>query len=412
MSLLDELSREESWAAFREYKSRHSHLTNREFEALDAFIAERRYLAVTDRLGEPDHGFSLPERRVINKSGTAKKRVVYSFPEDETRVLKLLTFLLFKYDGLLSPSCFSFRRQLTAKDAIGRLTALPEPGQYFTLKMDLHDYFNSMPVEGLCRVLREVITDDPPLLSFLTDLLRVGRSLSEGQVIEEARGAMAGVPLSAFFANLYLLSLDREMDALGVPYLRYSDDILVFARTAEERQALRDRIEAHIAAKGLSFNLDKLALTAPGEPWEFLGFAYREGRIDLSRVTAEKLKGKLRRKCRALYRWRVRKGVDFERAAEVVIRIFNRKFYDLEEAGEFTWSRWFFPVLTTDEGLKEIDRYFEQELRYLYSGRHYKGNYAVSYEQLKALGFRSLVHEYYRYKAAPPDSPAEQSQKP
>ncbi len=37
-------------------------------------------------------------------------------------------------------------------------------------------------------------------------------------------------------------------------------------------------------------------------------------------------------------------------------------------------------------------------LRYLNSGRHNKGNYKVTYDRLKKLGYTPLVAEYYRWK--------------
>lgn len=399
MSLLNLLSSEETWKEFREYKSLHSHMSNREFDELDTFISEKRYLSITDRLDCPGHGFSLPQKHIINKSGTQKKRTVYTFPPDETLVLKLLTWLLFKYDGCLSSSCCSFRRSITVKDTVFRIMQIPDLEKKYTLKMDIHNYFNSMPVEKLKDVLREIITDDEPLLRFLCDLLSVNRAVFSGVTVEEERGAMAGVPLSAFLANVYLLSLDREFDSLGVPYFRYSDDLIVFAGSDVERRKLKELIGRRIAEKGLEPNPDKTAETDPGQPWEFLGFEYRDGRLDLSHVTLNKMKAKIRRKCRALYRWRIKKNVDFDRAAGVVIRVFNRKFYDVDNEYDFTWSRWFFPVLTTDRGLHTLDEYFVNELRYIYTGRHCKGNYAVTYERLKRLGYRSLVNEYYRFKA-------------
>ena len=67
----------------------------------------------------------------------------------------------------------------------------------------------------------------------------------------------------------------------------------------------------------------------------------------------------------------------------------------LEESA-FTWSRWFFPNLTLDDGLREIDAYLQEYVRYAVTGRHYKGNYRIRYEQLKDWGYRSLVHEFYR----------------
>ena len=383
---------------FREYKSRHSHMSNKEFELLDAYIGEKRYRNITDHIFDSDHGFTYPEKRLINKSGTKKKRVVYTFSEDETWVLKLLTWLLYRYDGCLSGSCFSFRRNLTVKDAILRVLQLPKLSEKYSLKLDIHNYFNSMPVEGMKQVLSEIITDDEPLLDFLKDFFSVGKAIWEGTVVEEDRGAMAGVPLSAFMANIYLLSLDREFEKLNIPYFRYSDDIIVFTETEEEQEKCRRLIEQRIHEKGLEMNPDKLVETNPGEPWEFLGFEYQNGQIDLSKVTIMKMKAKIKRKCRALYRWRLKKNMDFDHAAKVVIKVFNRKFYDDNEEYDFTWSRWFFPVLTSDKGLHILDEYFVSELRFIYSGRHYKGNYAVTYEHLKELGYRSLVNEYYRYK--------------
>lgn len=398
MSLLDLLSKEETWKEFREYKSLHSHMSNKEFERLDEYISNRRYLTITEQFESPGHGFSLPNRREINKSGTRKKRVIYSFSEEETYVLKLLTWLLYKYDGCLCDCCFSFRRNLTVKDALYKVLEIPELDECYSLKMDIHNYFNSMPVEGMKRVLFEVITDDDSLLSFLCDLLSVNRAVVDGEEVEECRGAMAGVPISAFLANLYLLSLDREMEELGVSYFRYSDDIIVFTKSRDQLEECRTLIEKRIAEKGLEMNPDKLSFTNPGEPWEFLGFEYCKGKIDLSSVTITKMKAKIKRKCRSLYRWKIKKGVDYDKAAKVVIRVFNRKYFDVDEEQDFTWSRWFFPVLTTDKGLRVLDEYLVSELRYIYSGRHYKGNYAVSYEHLKELGFRSLVNEYYKYR--------------
>ena len=81
-----------------------------------------------------------------------------------------------------------------------------------------------------------------------------------------------------------------------------------------------------------------------------------------------------------------------------MIRSFDQKFYDLTGRNDFTWIRFYFPVITSDKGLEEIDRYMLEYLRYLYSGRHYKGNYAIRYEMLKKLGYTPLKAEYYKWK--------------
>ena len=120
-------------------------------------------------------------------------------------------------------------------------------------------------------------------------------------------------------------------------------------------------------------------------------------------MTVKKTKAKIRRKAEALRRWQRKKGLSGEKAAIGLIRAMNQKFYGrrdpeaegLEESA-FTWSRWFFPNLTLDDGLREIDAYLQEYIRYAVTGRHYKGNYRIRYEQLKDWGYRSLVHEFYR----------------
>ena len=415
---MDDLARPAEWARFRESKAHNGQLSRAELQELDDFIAAAGYGPVVacmraDVAGAGGSGsagaagaggsvrgelaFGYPKRMVVNKSGTRKKRVVYSYDATQTWVLKVLAFLLYRYDGKLSDACYSFRRQLSAKTAWERIMALPDAGRMWVLKADIHDYFNSMPVERLMETLGDFVDDDPELLAFLR-ALHLDECCWEGdELVVARRGAMAGVPTSAFMANIYLDDVDRNFLEQGVPYFRYSDDILIFARSESELLRLRDELEAAVGEHGLEMNPAKTAVFAPGEAWDFLGFRYVDGRIDLSRATVRKMKDRIKRKAHALYRWRMSKGVDFERTARVMIRVFDRKIYDFSGTREFTWARWFFPVLSCSDGLHEIDECMVEHLRYLSSGRYYKGNYRVGYEQLKALGYTSLVHEYYRY---------------
>ena len=398
MSILEELNDDSVWEAFLQYKLDKRHLSEKEQKKWQAFVEKKQYRDVTALLMKPDFTFDYPQKISINKSGTGKKRIVYSYNETESMVLKAMAFLLYRYDSKLSPACYSFRRNSSAREAISAIRAIPHLQNKYCLKADISNYFNSIPSDRLVAVLRQIITDDVPLTDFLERLLLADASYENGQLITEQRGAMAGTPISPFFANIYLLSLDNLFTEKGIPYFRYSDDILIFADSLEELTAHKDLLETHIAQKGLQLNPDKITVTSPGEPWEFLGFCYIDGNMELSRITKEKMKAKIRRRAHYLYRRRVRKNMTFEQAALSMINTFNRKFYDVKEENAFTWSRWFFPVLTSSDGLKELDAYLLSYIRYLYSGRHYKGNYRISYEQIKDLGFRSLVHEYYQFK--------------
>ena len=97
MSLIDDISDPICWAKFYDYKTSLS-CTKKFSGTLRTYIDDRRYVDVARRIreGEP---FPLPSRRVISKMSSQKKRTVYTYPEDENIVLKLLTHLMLrKYD--------------------------------------------------------------------------------------------------------------------------------------------------------------------------------------------------------------------------------------------------------------------------------------------------------------------------
>ena len=81
-----------------------------------------------------------------------------------------------------------------------------------------------------------------------------------------------------------------------------------------------------------------------------------------------------------------------------MLRVFNNKFFREENTKDLSWSKWYFPVLTTHDTLKEIDNYLLQYIRYLDSGRFTKKNYNIKYDYLKSLGYHSLVNEFYKTK--------------
>ena len=397
MSLLDELSRPDVWERFYEYKAGLA-CPKQFLKELRDFIDRRAYAPVCEAIRRGDR-FPLPEKAVVSKTASQKKRVVYCYPSDENTVLKLLTWLLLRrFDGIFADNLYSFRPGRAAKDAVRRLRSTPELRELFAYKADISNYFNSVPVDRLLPMLEEVTRDDPALFQFLRALLTEPEALDRGQRVAEQKGVMAGTPLSAFYANLYLRELDLHFEALGVPYARYSDDIIVFAPTREEAERRAACVRAFLADAGLSLNPDKEAFSSPEEGWTYLGFYYRDGVIDLAPVSLTKMKQKMRRKTRALERWRKRNGLEGEKAAAAFIRVFNRKLFENPADNDLTWAYWYFPVLTTTDGLHEIDRYAQDCVRYLLTGTRTKARYNARYGDLKRMGYRSLVHEYYAFR--------------
>ena len=393
--IIGQLGDQAVWEEFLSHRLVKRRFTWRTFEDADDFVAEERYLPVAETLMRGE-SLGIPSCKRINKMGTGKKRTVYSFPPDETRVLKLISYLLYRYDDRFSPNCYSFRHGLRACDAIFALRRQLKGQSVWAYKLDIHDYFNSVSIPILLPILSDLLADDPPLYAFFERMLTDDRAVLDGREVRGPRGIMAGTPTAPFLADVYLMEVDRYFADAGVVYARYSDDIILFAPDRGTLEAHKATLLGFLEKYRLEINPDKERIYAPDEPFEFLGFQCLGPFIDISEAARTKMKGKIRRAARALVRWRVRKEKSPEMAVKGFIRTFNGKFYEGDDPDALSWSRWFFPVINRTEGLREIDRYFQQYARYIATGRHGKANFRVRYADLKALGYRSLVHEFYR----------------
>ena len=396
--MLEKLCQEEVWLEFLDYKCANALLDPVEREALTDFIENRAYLPLAGRIMEESFTFGIPERRELNKLGSSRKRVVYIFSHEENMILKLLSYLLYHYDDRLAPNCYAFRRKTGVRRAFTDLARDPAIASLWCYKTDISNYFNSIDPLILSDILCRVVDDDPPLLRLLLSLISDDRALWKGQVIRESRGVMAGTPTSPFLANLYLAEVDFHFARQQVRYARYSDDIILFDsdRLLGEHQAV---LKQFFDQYRLAINERKEQVIEPGHAWCFLGFQYRQGEIDIAPATVNKLMGRIRRSSRSLRRWMLRKEAEPQRALKAFNRKFNTKFYS-RSGRDLCWSRWFFPLLTTDASLRRIDAYMQQYQRYLVTGKHNKANLAkVPYEMLKQCGYRPLVSAYYKKSA-------------
>ncbi len=407
-TIFEKASLHESWQDFLDYKLEKQHLSSYEERQLRQFIDTRGYLSLCGSWAKGLFPSRLPIRKSVNKSGTCKKRIVYTFEGEDSLLLKLIAFELFDYDKLFSTNCYAFRQGHGVRQAILRLRTYPLLDNKYCLKVDISNYFNSIDIDILLEKLSFLRKQDDMVYLLFEKILREDRVLEEERIIYDRHGAMAGTPMSPFFANVYLSDTDWFFHNKQIPYFRYSDDILLIADSYEQLTQRQALLYQRLDKLGLSLNPDKVHISKPGDPIEFLGFCYHKGDIDLSRNTIRKIKQKIKRKADALRRWQRKKELSPEKAAIGLIHAMNRKFYGYsskeskgcksEGTPEFTWNRWFFPNLTVDTGLREIDSYLQEYIRYAVTGRHYKGNFRIRYETLKEWGYRSLVHEYYSYK--------------
>jgi hypothetical protein len=336
-----------------------------------------------------------PHRRLLNKAD-GRKKVVFTFEGADELLLKALNRVLQSTTAMNhSRLCHSFqpgRGPRTAYRDIRRIRGL---NALHCLHLDVRDFFNSIPVESVLGSLPTTITEDEPLHRLLVDVLRDPRVLSGDEVIVDThKGVMAGTPLAPVLSNLYLRPLDDVFEQAAVPFLRYADDMIVFG-TEQEVQLRGAEIEEQLAMLGLELNPRKTKLSAPGEPWEFLGLRYHAGSLDLAANSVAKLRRRVRRIAR-----RARSRQDPALAA---VRRLDRRLYGIGgRSTDFTWASWFFPLLTVDATLHRLDRLIQEQLRFAVTGAHSRRNFKeVPYDSLRGVGYLPLVSAYRAYRRSP-----------
>ena len=384
------------WIEFLNSRLETNYDTLKEKEVLKEFIENKKYKEITTKLKDNNYIFSIPRKKEINKNHTNKKRVVYSYKFNEMVVLKYIAYNLYKYDYLFQSNLYSFRKKISVKQALDKLSKKRNLKNMYGYKVDIKNYFNSVDISILINNLKKDI-EDQDLLNIIVSILTNKKVSLNNNIIEEDKGIMAGIPLSAFLANYFIKDIDEYFKKEKILYLRYSDDIIIFTNTKEEQIKYSNKLKELLLSFNLTINPDKENYYEPHDIWEFLGFSYQDNKIDLSANSLHKIKGKIRRSARSIRRWMLRKNVEETKALRVMIRKFNTKFYSSKNS-ELSWKYWYFPVINTSETLKVVDDYLQQYIRYIHTGKHNKKNYKiVPYSKLKRLGYKSLVHEYYLF---------------
>ena len=396
-SVFEKLKCEKYWNDFLTYKIEKNVISDKEKEYYKDYIENKKYRIIVDKITNSNYLFSYPTKMKISKMGKSKKRIVYCFNEDETMVLKMISFLLYDYDYFFNDNLYSFRKENGVKKAIYDITKDKKISNLYGYKIDIENYFNSVPVDILLPNLKRDL-DDKDLYDLFSQLLLNNYVIYNNTVIEENKGIMAGVPISSFLANYYLREMDAYFFNNNIIYERYSDDIIIFAESKNLLYDYRNTLLGFLSKYKLTVNVDKEKFYEPQEKIEFLGFSYENGIIDLSDNTIKKIKGKIRRSARGIRRWKLKHDVEDKFALLAMTKKYNKKFFGRDD-NNLSWKYWFFPTINTTKSLKEIDQYMQENLRYIVTGKHNKKNFSkVPYNLLKSCNYKTLVHEYYRNK--------------
>jgi hypothetical protein len=239
--------------------------------------AEKARLQAELRVGSFRFGL---QERVTRESGEE----IDLWSARDALVLKALAGVL----GELLPisrRCVHVKGHGGAKAAVRRVVR-QLPSAQFVFKTDVASYYASIDHVRLLDRLAAVLPDRG-VLNLVGQMC--GRVAERGGLFfEHRRGIPLGCPLSPLLGASFLDELDQRLEATGLFFVRYMDDVIVLAPTRHKLRRAVKVVNETFDELGLAKHPDKTFIGRVERGFDFLGYHLAPGRLTLARATVER----------------------------------------------------------------------------------------------------------------------------
>ncbi len=134
-------------------------------------------------------------------------------------------------EPMFLPHSFAYQEGKGILDAAMLVRDYVSRGKRFLCELDIKDYFGSIDLGRLHKILRGLLDPDVTSLIWVFLTREIER---EGKIERISRGLLQGSSISPALANLYLHGFDQELDEIGASWMRLSDNIYVCCETSDE----------------------------------------------------------------------------------------------------------------------------------------------------------------------------------
>ena len=191
-------------------------------------------------------------------------------------------------DSVLHDCCFAFRSSLGVPAAVHKMIEYIQSGYLWEVRVDIRNYFDSIPLSALDTILGEII-EHTELLCLIRKFLHLRAVNPDGTVDTVRQGLLQGSSLAPVLSNLYLTPLDGWLSGLNMPFCRYCDDIVVCFKSKHEAECFYPQLCQTLKENyALDINQKKSGILETTRQ-QFLGYSFHVNPVD-GTVTAFRAK--------------------------------------------------------------------------------------------------------------------------
>ena len=167
---------------------------------------------------------------------------------------------------------YGFRPNRCAQQAVLKALEMMNDGHSWIVDIDLAKFFDTVDHDKLMTIFGRTIKDG--------DVISVVRKfLVSGVMIDdEYEDTIVGTPqggnISPLLANIMLNELDKELEARGLDFVRYADDLIIMVGSRQAADRVMKSVTRFIEEKlGLKVNAEKSKVDKP-KGIKYLGFGF------------------------------------------------------------------------------------------------------------------------------------------
>ena len=154
------------------------------------------------------------------------------------------------FDKTFSNKSYAYRKNKSTIKAINRVTQYIQEKNYYILKTDIDNFFETINHDKLLIILDKQISDKK-IIRLISLFLQTG-GFKEFNFYEHELGVHQGDILSPLLSNIYLDTMDRWLDKFNIPFIRYADDFVILAPKEKIIINIKDKLEKLVPSKKLS----------------------------------------------------------------------------------------------------------------------------------------------------------------